>query len=95
MKSERNYYESAFVKNNSNPTDRFPGNHVKFSSLLTLVEWIDTIYNKFHTRAPYTFEFELPVPPMTKESDPLKDDRIKKSNAAIKTLTKLAPRFMA
>jgi len=47
-----------------------------------------------NSRSPYTFELELPLPPMTKESNPLKDLRIKKSNAAIKTLTKLAPGFM-
>jgi hypothetical protein len=47
-----------------------------------------------NSRSPHTFELELPIPPMTKESNPLKDLRIKKSNAAIKTLTKLAPGFM-
>ena len=209
MNSDKNYYESAPAKNNSNPTDRYPRNHVKFSKLLRPVGWIGAIYDKFgsraftsinpmlkefdrsapldkylgtkedvtemrellksycngidknpflssigrlliktisldaiknrkkvleffeenknfieangsfeaplivtgsprsgttllqrllsedpNSRAPYTFEFELPLPPMTKESDPLKDDRIKKSNAAIKTLTKLAPGFM-
>ena len=47
-----------------------------------------------NSRSPYTFELELPLPPLKSEDDPLKDPRIKKSAAAIKTLTQLAPGFM-
>jgi len=47
-----------------------------------------------NSRSPYTFELELPLPPLTSGTDPLKDSRIKKSAAAIKTLSKLAPGFM-
>jgi len=47
-----------------------------------------------NSRSPYTFELELPLPPLKMEEDPLKDQRIKKSAAAIKTLTQLAPGFM-
>ena len=209
MNDLKNYYERAPVKNESNPHDRYPRNHVNFSWLLKPLQWIDGFYSKFgskvivtnnamlkefdraapldkylgtmenlkdmrellvsychgidnnpflssigrlliktisldalknrkkvlqffeenkgyieangrfeaplivagsprsgttllqrllsedpNSRSPYTFELELPLPPMTKESDPLQDHRIKKSNAAIKTLTKLAPGFM-
>jgi len=47
-----------------------------------------------YSRSPYTFELEIPLPPMTSETNPMKDSRIKKSNAAIKTLSQLAPGFM-
>lgn len=47
-----------------------------------------------NSRSPYTFELELPLPPLRAEDDPLKDPRIKKSAAAIKTLSQLAPGFM-
>jgi len=47
-----------------------------------------------NSRSPYTFELELPLPPLKREDDPLKDPRIKKSAAAIKTLSQLAPGFM-
>jgi hypothetical protein len=47
-----------------------------------------------NSRSPYTFELELPLPPMTVNEDPLQDSRIEKSNSAIKTLTQLAPGFM-
>lgn len=47
-----------------------------------------------NSRSPYTFELELPLPPLRKEDNPLKDPRIKKSTAAINTLSKLAPGFM-
>jgi len=47
-----------------------------------------------NSRSPYTFELEVPIPPLSKESKPMEDSRIKKSRAAIKTLTKLAPGFM-
>jgi hypothetical protein len=47
-----------------------------------------------NSRSPYTFELELPLPPMTCNDDPLQDSRIQKSSAAIKTLTQLAPGFI-
>ena len=209
MSDLSNYYQREPINNESTTSERYPGNHVKFSPLLTPLRWIDGIYSMFGSRAfmttkemlkefdsatpldkylgekedltdmrellksychgidnnpflssngrfliktisidalknrkrvlqyynenkafieangtfkapliitgsprsgttllqrllsedpnsrsPYTFELELPLPPMTKESNPLMDLRIKKSNAAIKTLTKLAPGFM-
>lgn len=204
-----NYYERSKTGREINPSDRYPANHVKFSTLLSLLSWIDGVYGLFgkkafmmtkamlrefdratpldkylgekedianirrlllshstgidknqnlspigrfllktigleaiknrrrvlqfykknksfieangrfetpliiagsprsgttllqrlmsedpNSRSPYTFELELPIPPLTKESDPMKDNRINKSNAAIKTFAKLAPGFM-
>jgi hypothetical protein len=45
------------------------------------------------TRSPYTFEMEVPTPPMTSEADPLEEPRIKSSGAVITTLSRLAPGF--
>jgi hypothetical protein len=47
-----------------------------------------------NTRSPYTYELEIPLPPLDHKTDPLKDSRIRKSSAGIKTLEKLAPGFM-
>lgn len=47
-----------------------------------------------NTRAPYTYELEIPLPPLKTKGDPLQDRRIKKSSAGIKTLKRLAPGFM-
>ncbi|MCK5278840.1 MAG: sulfotransferase, partial [Cyclobacteriaceae bacterium] len=47
-----------------------------------------------NTRSPYTFELEVPIPPMALEAKPLQDSRIQKSGAAINTLSKLAPGFV-
>lgn len=47
-----------------------------------------------NTRSPYTFELELPIPPLTSEANPMNDPRIKKSGTAIVTMTKLARGFM-
>lgn len=47
-----------------------------------------------NTRSPYTFELEVPIPPMSSGVNPLEDPRIKKSGAAISSLSKLAPGFM-
>jgi len=47
-----------------------------------------------NTRAPYTFEMEVPIPPMGSEADPLRDPRIKKAGIAISTISRLAPGFM-
>ena len=47
-----------------------------------------------NTRSPYTFELEAPIPPLTLETNPLKDSRIKKSSGAIDTLSHLAPVFI-
>jgi hypothetical protein len=46
-----------------------------------------------NTRSPYTFEMEMPTPPMASEVNPLEDPRIKSSGAAINTLSRLAPGF--
>jgi hypothetical protein len=47
-----------------------------------------------NTRAPYTFELDIATPPMTSDTNPLEDPRIKKSGAAVTTLSRLAPGFM-
>ena len=47
-----------------------------------------------NTRAPYTYELEIPLPPLKTGADPMQDGRIEKSSAGIKTLQKLAPGFM-
>lgn len=46
-----------------------------------------------NTRSPYTFEMEAPIPPMSSESSPLEDPRIKTSGAVINTISRLAPGF--
>jgi hypothetical protein len=47
-----------------------------------------------NSRSPFTFEMEVPVPPMTIETDPLDDPRIKESKSLLGTLTKMAPGFL-
>lgn len=47
-----------------------------------------------NTRSPYTFELEIPTPPMSLGANPMEDARIKKSGAALSILSKLAPGFM-
>lgn len=47
-----------------------------------------------NTRAPYTFELEIATPPMTSEANPLEDPRIKQSEAAVTTFSRLAPGFL-
>jgi len=47
-----------------------------------------------NTRSPYTFELEVPIPPMKKDTNPLEDPRIKTSDVGIGTLIKLAPGFV-
>lgn len=47
-----------------------------------------------NTRSPYTFEMEVPIPPMTIVTDPLKDPRIKSSNSLMSMLARLAPGFL-
>jgi hypothetical protein len=47
-----------------------------------------------NTRSPYTFEMEVPIPPMTIGTDPLKDPRIKENNSLLGTLTRMAPGFL-
>jgi hypothetical protein len=47
-----------------------------------------------NTRSPYTFEMEVPIPPMTSETNPMEDPRIKSSEDVIGTLSRLAPGFM-
>ena len=46
------------------------------------------------SRSPYTFEMEKALPPLKRGEDPLTNDRIKKSNASMATLTRLAPGFI-
>jgi len=43
-----------------------------------------------NTRSPYTFEMEVPIPPMSLEANPLEDPRIKSSEDVIGTLSRLA-----
>jgi hypothetical protein len=47
-----------------------------------------------NTRSPYTFEMEIPIPPMTLESNPLDDPRIKSSQDVVGRLSRLASGFM-
>jgi len=46
------------------------------------------------SRSPFTFEMEKALPPLKRAEDPLVNDRIKKSNASMSTLTRLAPGFI-
>jgi hypothetical protein len=47
-----------------------------------------------NTRSPYTFEMEVPIPPMPLEADPLADPRIKSSNSLLSRLSRIAPGFL-
>ncbi len=47
-----------------------------------------------NTRSPYTFEMEVPTPPLTLKFNPMEDPRIKNSEEVIGTLSRLAPGFM-
>jgi len=47
-----------------------------------------------NTRSLYTYELEIPLPPLDINTDPLQDSRIRKSSAGIKTIQKLAPGFL-
>lgn len=47
-----------------------------------------------NTRSPYTYEMEVPLPPLARGADPLKDPRIKASGAAFGTMSRLAPGFV-
>ena len=47
-----------------------------------------------NTRSPYTFEMELPIPPMALEANPFEDPRIKNSENVVSTFSRLAPGFM-
>ncbi len=44
-----------------------------------------------NTRSPYTFEMEIPIPPMTSEANPSEDPRIKSSGATINIVSRLMP----
>ena len=46
-----NYYQREPIKNESTASERYPGNHVKFSPLLAPLRWIDGIYRMFGSRA--------------------------------------------
>ena len=46
------------------------------------------------SRSPYTFEMEKALPPLELGNDPLADPRVRKSNASMSTLTRLAPGFI-
>ena len=47
-----------------------------------------------NTRSPYSFEMEVPTPPLTCEADPLEDPRIKTSGTSMNVLSRLAPGFL-
>ncbi|MGV7224781.1 MAG: sulfotransferase family protein [Nitrospinales bacterium] len=47
-----------------------------------------------NTRSPYTFEMEVPIPPLASGANPMEDPRIKKSGAAISALSRFAPGFI-
>lgn len=46
------------------------------------------------SRSPYTFEMEKALPPLKTGEDPLENPRIRKSNASMGTMRKLAPGFI-
>ncbi len=46
-----NYYQRDPRENGRTPSERFPENHVNFSSLLKPLQWIDSIYGLFGSRA--------------------------------------------
>ncbi len=47
-----------------------------------------------NTRSPYTFEMEIPTPPMTLGANPQEDPRVYNSGAVINNLSRLAPGFL-
>ncbi|MFH1053110.1 MAG: sulfotransferase [Candidatus Woesearchaeota archaeon] len=47
-----------------------------------------------NTRAPYTFEIEMSVPPMAMGANPLEDPRIKSSGAALNRMARYAPGYL-
>ncbi len=47
-----------------------------------------------NTRSLYSFEMEVPIPPMAAGADPLADARIKSSGSVISTIARLAPGFI-
>jgi len=46
-----NYYERDPRNGESTPSERFPNNHVKYSALLKPLQWIDSAYHLFGSRA--------------------------------------------
>ncbi|WP_370400761.1 sulfotransferase family protein [Sulfitobacter sp. JB4-11] len=46
------------------------------------------------SRSPFTFEMEKVLPPLKRGDDPMRDPRIRKSNASMSVLTRLAPGFI-
>ena len=54
-----NYYQREPVKNESPTLERYPSNHVKFSTLLKPLQWIDRIYGLFGSRAFMTLDAML------------------------------------
>ena len=46
------------------------------------------------SRSPFTFEMEKALPPLMRGENPMENGRIKKSNASMSTLTRLAPGFI-
>ncbi|MBU0991471.1 MAG: sulfotransferase [Proteobacteria bacterium] len=47
-----------------------------------------------NTRSPYTFEMEIPIPPLTSKANPLNDRRINSSSSAVTIMSRLARGFM-
>ncbi len=54
-----NYYQREPVKNESSASERYPKNHVKFSTLLKPLQWIDSAYGLFGSRAFITMDAML------------------------------------
>lgn len=54
-----NYYQREPIKNESTSSERYPRNHVKFSPLLKPLEWIDSVYRLFGSRAFMTMDAML------------------------------------
>ena len=54
-----NYYQREPVKNDSATSERYPRNHVKFSLFLKPLQWIDSAYRLFGSRAFMTMDAKL------------------------------------
>jgi hypothetical protein len=46
-----NYYQGDYQSSQDYSSERFPGNHVKFSPLLSPLQWVDSAYGLFGSRA--------------------------------------------
>ncbi len=77
-----NYYQRDHRNSESTPSERFPNNHVKFSALLKPLQWIDSAYGIFGSRAFMTkdamlkgFDSAAPLDKYLGTDDELKQNR--------------------